>query len=167
MGIEARTSLRRSARQVTVSHNLRLRKKSMQASQHIIDTSRLLRRKRVARFALLVQSTLVADADGASIIRSRVSTHLQQEAMLRQRAILTDIEMIPDVIEATLLVVTAQLFYTIVLIASGSRAMQHQKSHGVGIHHQLAVLHSGEERALIAHQLLTDGQREILCNHSR
>ena len=156
MGIEARTSLWRSARQVTMPHNLRLRKEAMQASQHVIDASRLFRRKRVARIALLVESTLIADADGASIIRSRVSTHLQQEAMLRQRAILTDIEVIPDVIETTFLVVTAQLFYTIVLIASGSRAMQHQKSYGVGIHHQLAVLHSGEERALIAHHLLTD-----------
>ena len=157
MSVKTRTFLRGSARQVTMPHNLRLREKLVKSCQHIIDASRLLRGKCIARFAVLVKTALIADADGTTVVRSRMSTHLQEETMLRHRTILSDIKVIADVIEAPLLVVTSHLFSTIVLVAACSRAMQYQIFHGVGTHHQLAVLHSGEECPLIAHQLLTDG----------
>ena len=51
---------------------------------------------------VVYQSTLIADADGTTVVRSRMSTHFEQEAMLRHCTILTDIKVIADVIEATL-----------------------------------------------------------------
>ena len=66
MSIQTRTSLRRSARQVTMPHNLRFREQLMKTSQHIHDSFCLLRRASVAWLALLIQSTFVTDGDGAT-----------------------------------------------------------------------------------------------------
>ena len=166
MSIQTRTFLRRSARQVTMPRNLCFREQLMKTSQHINDSFGLLRRASVAWLAMLIKSSLVTDADRTTVVRSRMSTHFEQEAMLRHRTILSDIKVIADVIEATVFMVTAKLFHTIVLVASGSRAMQNQEFHGVGRHHQFAVLYFGKESALIAHRLLTDRQREFFFNHS-
>ena len=113
-------------------HNLRFWKQLMQLIQQFDNTFSLLRCTSVARLAFLIQTSLIADADRASIIRSGMRTHFQQLAVLRHRTIFSDVEVIADIIKPTCLMVTSQLFHTIVLIASGSRAMQHQKSHRVG-----------------------------------
>ena len=134
-----------------MAHNLRFRKENLQIPEKVNESRFLLSGHGVARLTLLIEPSLIADADRASIIRSGMSPHLQQLTVLRHRTILTDVEMIADVIKSTSLMVTAQLFHTIVLIASGSRAMQNQKSHRVGRHHVLAVLHFGEEHALRAY----------------
>lgn len=165
MSIQARTFLRRSARQVPMPHNLRFREQLMKTSQYINDSFRLLRRTSIAWFTMFIQTTLIADADRTTVIRSRMCPHFEQKAMLRHGPILSDIKVVSDVIEATTLMAPSQLFHTIVLIASCSRAMQHQESHGVGRHHHLAVLHFREERALIAHHLLPNTQRKFLINH--
>ena len=80
----------------------------------------------VARLALLIAPSLIADADRASIIRSGMSTNLRHHPVLRHRSILTDVEVAADVIKPTSLMVTSQLFHTIVLIASASRALHNQ-----------------------------------------
>lgn len=54
------------------------------------------RRTGVARQSVLVQSALVADADGTMVVRHGVSPHFQQHAMLRHRTVTTDIEEIVD-----------------------------------------------------------------------
>ena len=164
MRIEARTFLRRSTRQIPMPHNLRFWKKLMKASQYINDSFSLFRCASIAWFTMLIQSTFIADADRTAVVRSRMSTHFEQEAMLRHCPILTDIKVVANVIEATALVVTAKLFHTIVLIASGSRTMQHQESYGVGRYHHFAVFHFREERTLIAHQLLPNTQRKFIGN---
>ena len=129
ISIQARTFLRRSPRQVPMPHNLRFWKKLMKASQYINDSFRLLRRASIAWLTMLIQATLIADADRTTVIWSRMCPHFEQEAMLRHGPILSDIKVVANVIEATALVVTAKLFHTIVLIASGSRTMQHQESY--------------------------------------
>lgn len=126
-----------------MAHNLRFRKENLQIPEKIDESRFLLSCHGVARLALLIEPSLIADADRTSIIRSGMSPHLQQLTVLRHRTILSDVEVIADVIKPTSLMVTAQLFHTIVLIASASRAMQYQKSHRVGRHHVLAVLHFG------------------------
>ena len=146
--IQTRTLFGSSPRQIPMPHNLRFRKESLQILEKIHESLFLFSRHGVARLALLIKPTLIADADRASIIRSGMSTHLQQLAMLRHRTILSDIEVVADVIRATDLMVTSKLFHTIVLITSGSRSMQHQKSHRVGRHHVFAVFNSGEECTL-------------------
>lgn len=62
-------------------------------------------RQRVGRATLLIQATLVADTDRASVVRSGMSTHLQQFSELRQAAILSAVEVIPHGAETTSLVV--------------------------------------------------------------
>lgn len=105
-------------------HNLRFRKENLQIPEKVNESRFLLSCHGVARLALLIEPSLIADADRASIIRSGMSTNLQQHPVLRHRSILTDVEVVADVIKPTSLMVASQLFYTIVLIASASRAMQ-------------------------------------------
>jgi len=105
--IQTRTLLRRSARQVTMPHNLRLREELVKVDKQVLDSLVLLRSQGIARLALLIQPSLVADADRATVIGTGVGTDLQQHSMLRLRAILADIEVIADVSEPTSLVVAA------------------------------------------------------------
>ena len=124
--IQTRTLFGSCPRQIPMPHNLRFRKENLQIPKKINESRFLLSGYGIARLALLIQSTLIADADRASIIRSGMSTHLQQHSMLRHLPILTDVEVVADVIKPTSFMVTSQLFNTIVLIASASRAMQNQ-----------------------------------------
>ena len=124
--IQTQTLFGSSPRQIPMPHNLCFRKENLQIPEKIDESRFLLSCHGVARLALLIESSLIADADRASIIRSGMSPHLQQHPVLRHRSILTDVEVIADVIKPTSLMVASQLFYTIVLIASGSRALQNQ-----------------------------------------
>ena len=124
-----------------MAHNLRFRKEDLQISEKINESRFLLSGHGVARLAFLIQTTLIADADRASIIRSGMSTNLQQHPVLRHRTILSDVEMVADVIKPTRLMVASQLFYTIVLIASASRAMQYQ-IFNVASRHILTLSHN-------------------------
>ena len=137
MCIQTRTSLWCSARQVVMPQNLCSRKQLMQLVQQFDDTLRLLLGASIAWFAMLIQSTLVADANRTAVVRATMRPHLQQFAMLRNGAILTNVKMVADGAKATLLMVTHQLFHTIILIASGSRTMQNQESNTLGRLHQL------------------------------
>ena len=119
--IQTRTLLWSSPRQVPMAHNLRFRKENLQIPEKVNESRFLLSGHGVARLALLIEPSLIADADRASIIRSGMSPHLQQLTVLRHRTILSDVEVVADVIKPTRLMVTAQLFHTIVLIASASR----------------------------------------------
>ena len=124
--IQARTLFGSCPRQIPMPHDLRFRKENLQIPEKIHESLFLLNRHGVARVAFFIQASLIADADRASIIRSGMSTNLQQHPMLRHRSILSDVEVVADVIKPTSLMVTSQLFHTIVLIASASRAMQNQ-----------------------------------------
>ena len=124
------------------------REQPFQNNQQFLNSLKLQRIQGVARLALLIQTTLIADADRASIIRSGMSTNFQQLAVLRHRAILSDVEVIADIIKTTCLMVPSHLFYRIVLVTTSSTAVQHEKSHRVGRHHVFAVLNSGEECTL-------------------
>ena len=124
--IQTRTLFGSSPWQIPMPHNLRFRKENLQIPEKVNESRFLLSCHGVARLSLLIEPSLIADADRASIIRSGMSPHLQQLTVLRHRSILTDVEVVADVIKPTRLMVTAQLFHTIVLIASASRAMQNQ-----------------------------------------
>ena len=92
MSIEAQTLFRRSTRQITMPHNLRLRKEFMEQDEQIRDSLILLSGERIGRFTMLIQSTLIADANAASIIKVRMRPHFQQHPVLRLLPILSDIE---------------------------------------------------------------------------
>ena len=74
--IQTRTFLRRSARQVTMPHNLRLREELVKIDKQVLDSLVLLRSQGIARLALLIQPSLVADADRATVIGTGVGTDL-------------------------------------------------------------------------------------------
>ena len=82
-------------------HDLRFRKESLQILEQINESRFLFSRHGVARLALLIKPSLIADADRASIIRSSMGSHFQQLAMLRHRTIFSDVEVVADVIKAT------------------------------------------------------------------
>ena len=155
-GIETGTFLGRGARQVPVAHHLGLGEELAQTGDEVPHAGLLGRCERVARIAILVQTALVADADGAAVVRTGMSTHLEQFAMLRLRTVTADIEVVTDGTETARLVVTLQLFNTVVLIASRGRAMKDKIKDTLGRAHHCAVFHLGEERALVAHRLPTD-----------
>ena len=96
----------------------------MQIDEQIRDSLLLLGSHGIARLALLIQPSLVTDADGASIIRYAMGTDLQEHAMLTLLPVLTDIEVITDATEVASQMVTEQHLLRIVLVASRSRAMQ-------------------------------------------
>ena len=93
MGVEARTSLGRSPRQITMADDLSIRKHLMKDRQQIGQPLRLSRRAGVAGLSVLVQSAFVADTDGTVVVRHGISTDLQQHPVLRHRSVAADIEM--------------------------------------------------------------------------
>ena len=135
MSIQARTFLRRSARQVTMPHNLCLRKELMQIDEQISDSLLLLLGERIGRLAILIQTSLIADADTASIIRNAMCTHFQQHSVLRLLPILSDIEVIANATEAASQMVTEQHFLRIVSVTSRSRAVNNEVFHLLFRHH--------------------------------
>ncbi len=156
--IQARTLFGSSSRQVPMPHNLRFRKENLQIPEKIHESRFLLSRHGIARVAFLIQTSLIADADRTSIIRSGMSPHLQQHPMLRHLPILSDVEMIADIIKPTSLMVTSQLFHTIVLIASASRAMQNQIFNVVS-RHILTLSHNSQ--FIIQHSTLNIAIRHL------
>lgn len=108
--IQTRTLFGSSPRQIPMAHNLRFRKENLQIPEKINESRFLLSCHGVARLALLIEPSLIADADRASIIRSGMSTNLQQHPVLRHRSILKDVEVVADVIKPTSLMVASQLF---------------------------------------------------------
>ena len=102
--IQTRTLFGSSPRQIPVPYNLRFRKESLQIPEKIHESRFLFSRHGIAWPAMLIQTTFIADADRAFIIRSGMSPHLQQHPMLRHRPILPDIEVIADIIKPTRLI---------------------------------------------------------------
>ena len=75
-GIEARTVLWGGAGQVAVAHRLGLRKQPPQQREQLADAYVLCSGQRVLGATLRVQATLIADADGAAVVRAAVRPHL-------------------------------------------------------------------------------------------
>ena len=105
--IQARTLLGSCPRQVPMPHDLRFRKENLQIPEKVNESRFLFDGHGIARLALLIKPSFIADADRASIIRSGMSTNFKQLAVLRHRTILTDIEVIADIIKPTCLMVTS------------------------------------------------------------
>ena len=87
-------------------HNLGFCEQLMKIDTQIRDTILLESRNRIARLAALVKPTLVADADGASIIRNTMRPNLQGHSMLAHSSILTGIEVIANATKMASQVVT-------------------------------------------------------------
>lgn len=125
MSVEAGTGLGSRTRQITMTDNLSIGEHLMKDGQQVCQPFGLSRGTGVALQSVLIQPTLVADADGTMVVRHSVSTDLQQHPMLRLGAVTADIEMIPYLAELACAMVTEQLLHRVVLVAPCSRAVQH------------------------------------------
>ena len=94
-----------------------------------------------------------------------MSTHLQQETVLRATSVLPHIEVVADVTKTASQMVTPQLLHRIILIAPRSRTMQHKVLHGLGRHHKSSALHAGKEGPLIANHLPANRHRKLILSH--
>lgn len=135
MRVEAGTGLRSRIRQITMTNNLGIGKHLMKNDQQARQPFGLSWRTGVARQSVLVQSSLVADADGTMVVRHGVSAYFQQHPVLRHRTVASDIEVIANLAELTRTMVTEQLLHSVVLVAPCSRAVQNQITNVVGRHH--------------------------------
>ena len=93
--IQTRTLFGSSPRQIPMPHNLRFRKENLQIPEKVNESRFLLSCHGVARLALLIEPSLIADADRASIIRSGMSTNLQQHPVLRHRSVTIYFSILP------------------------------------------------------------------------
>ena len=138
----------------------------MQLIQQFDNTFSLCLSASIAWLAMRIQPTFIADANRTAAVKTAMRPHLQQLAMLRNGTILSNIKMVADGTKTTFFMIAHQLFNTIILIASGSRTMQDQKSNTLGRLHQFAVLYPDKAGALVAHNLPTNVHGISFQHHS-
>ena len=80
--IKARTFFGSCPRQIPMPYNLRLGKHDLQLKKQVPDGMILLGSQCVMRATVLIQPSLIANPDAASIIRSGMRPHLQQLTVL-------------------------------------------------------------------------------------
>ena len=93
-----------------------------------------------------------------------MSAHLIQSAVLSDRAILADIEVITYVDKTTLQVVVLQLLWSIITVLTRGGAVDDEVADGVGGHED-AGLNVSKEFVLGGDLVATDGKRECFLDH--
>ena len=111
MSVEAGTGLGSRTRQITMTDNLSIGEHLMKDGQQVCQPFGLGNRTGFARQSVLIQPTLVADADGTVVVRHGVSPHFQQHPVLRHRTVATDIEVIPNFAELTRTKIKRSIFF--------------------------------------------------------
>ena len=124
-----------------MTDNLRLREHLVEDGEQVGEPVVLSLGERVARLALLIQTALVADADGTAVVGTGMSTHLEQIAVLALGAVTADIEVITHLAKAACLMVMLEHRLGIVLVAPRSRAVHHQIFNVVS-RHKLNTIHT-------------------------
>ena len=137
---------------------------TMEIEKETDEGSSLLEGAGVLRFAFGIETAFIADADGAAVEGAAMSAHLIQAAVLSDRAILTDIEVITYVDEATLQVVVLQLLWSIITVLTRGGAVNNKITDGVRGHKD-AGLNVSEEFVLGGDLVATDGKRECFLDH--
>ena len=88
----------------------------------------------ILRFPVGVEPTFIAYTYGAPVEGATVRPHLIQSAVLGDRAILADIEVITYVDKTTLQVVVLQLLWSIITVLTRGGAVNNKITDGVGGH---------------------------------
>ena len=81
----------------------------------------------IGRLAFLVETTLVADSDAVGVVVAGVSSHLAFGTTGIDHAILRDVVVVADALEASCLVAGFQCFYREVLVNTCGTAMYHNQ----------------------------------------
>ena len=118
----------------------------------------------ILRFPVAVEPTFIADTDGAAVEGATVSAHLIQSAVLSDRAILADVEVISDINKTTLQMIVFQLLWSIITVLARGRAVNNDIADGVRTHKH-TMFHVSEEFVLGGDLVATDGKRECFLDH--
>ena len=138
---------------------------TMEIEKETDERSSLLEGASVLGFAVSVETAFVAYADGAAVEGAAMGADFVQSAVLSDRAILADVEVITDVDEASLQVVVLELLGSVVLGLAGGGAVNDDVADGVGGHVE-TFLYVCEEVVLGGDLVATDGKRECFLDHS-
>ena len=137
---------------------------TMEIEKESYEGSSLLEGSGVLRFAFGIEAAFVADADGTTVEGAAMGADFVKAAVLGDRAILADVEVITDVDEASLQVVVLQLLGGVVLGLTRGGAVDDEIADGVGGHED-ARLYLCEEIVLGGDLVATDGKRECFLDH--
>ena len=137
---------------------------TMEIEKETDEGSSLLEGAGVLRFAFGIETAFIADADGATVEGAAMGADFVKAAVLGDRAILADVEVITDVDEASLQVVVLELLGGVVLGLTRGGAVDNEVADGVGGHED-AGLNVSEEFVLGGDLVATDGKRECFLDH--
>ena len=128
---------------------------TMEIEKETDEGSSLLEGSGVLRFAFGIETAFIADADGAAVEGAAMGADFIQAAVLGDRAILADVEVITDVDETTLQMVVLQLLWSIITVLTRGGAVDDEVTDGVGGHED-AGLNVSEEFVLGGDLVATD-----------
>ena len=131
----------------------------MEIEKETDEGSSLLEGAGVFGFAVGIETGFIADADGAAVEGAAMGADFVKAAVLSDRAILADVEVITDVDEASLQVIVLELLGGVVLGLTRGGALDDEVTDGVGGHED-AGLNVSEVFVLGGDLGATDGKRE-------
>ena len=137
---------------------------TMEIEKETDEGSSLLEGAGVFGFAFGIETAFIADADGATVEGAAMGADFVKAAVLSDRAILADVEVITDVDEASLQVIVLQLLGGVVLGLTRGGAVDDEVTDGVGGHED-ARLYLCEEIVLGGDLVATEGKRECFLDH--
>lgn len=126
LGIKTRTILLHT-RQIAVAQDGGIRIILSQRIQQLLKRNLLRLSTRIRRMTILVQTTLVADANAMQVVVTGMRTHLVLMTARKQSAVLGDVIMVTNLCEATSLVARLQILNAEVLVHTGSAAMHYNQ----------------------------------------
>ena len=128
-----------------------LRKQRLQVLNKLSQPLLLLRRPSISRLAVSIEPALVANADGAAVIRPRMGAYLEEEAVLRRRAVAADVKVVAHGAEPARFVVARELADGVGSGAAGGGTVENDVADAVGPLHLVAVFNASKEVALREH----------------
>ena len=126
LDIEARTALANPG-EVAMAQNLGTGIVEGETVEEVFQRCFLGWSASVGRLAFLIETTLVADSDAMGVVAAGVSTHLGFWTAGIDHAILRNVIVVADALEASCLVAGFQCFYWEVLINTCGTAMYHDQ----------------------------------------
>ena len=136
----------------------------MEIEKESDEGSSLLESAGVFRFAVGIETAFIADADGAAVEGAAMGADFVKAAVLGDRAILADVEVITDVDEASLQVVVLELLGSVVTVLTRGGAVNNEIADRVRGHKHTG-LHVSKEFVLGGDLVATDGKRECFLDH--
>ena len=126
LGIKARTLLLHT-RQIAVAQDGGIRIILSQRIQQLLQRNLLRLSARIRRMTILVQATLVADANAMQVVVTGMRTHLVLMTARIQGAVFGDVIVVTNLSETTSLVARLQILNAEVLVHTGSAAMHYNQ----------------------------------------